>query len=154
MRTFLLCCLITGSCLALSVRTQILSNKPSLEPFYADVLARTIEAQADLQKVPANVIAAIMFVESSYDQYAFNKHTKDYGLMQISEFHVKKKRLDKRRLLRDIEYNIKYGVKIFSWFYRRYKLNRAIMRYNVGTRSSAISTRQAKTYLRLVRRAM
>lgn len=154
MRILLLWSIITASCLASTVRQQIIINKPGIPPFYADLLAEVIEAKSDEFKVPSNVIAAIMFVESSYDQYAYNTKTKDFGLMQVSMFHVRKKKLNKRRLLIDIEYNVHHGVKIFSWFYRRYKLDHAIMRYNQGTRKNAIKSKNSKKYLRLVKNAL
>lgn len=99
-------------------------------------------------KAPADITLAIIMTESSFKTNAYNKHTKDYGLMQINAFHVRKRKLSRERLLRDVTYNVMHGCQIFNWFYKTYPLNEAIMRYNVGTRKNAIKSKAAKRYLR------
>jgi hypothetical protein len=101
-------------------------------------------------KTSDNVALAIIMVESSFTVDAYNKNSKDYGLMQINEWHVKRLYLNKDRLLSDIKYNVTIGCDILNWFTSTYSLGEAISRYNCGTKKSCIKYRSTKRYLERV----
>lgn len=105
-------------------------------------------------KIPVNVVIAIAMVESSYVLRAVNLKTRDYGIMQINEYHVKHDNLNRDKLLGDLDYSFYHGVRVFSWFYKTYPLNEAIMRYNCGTRKGCTELESVKDYLSKVQGAM
>ena len=105
-------------------------------------------------KVPVTLIIAIARVESSYRLGAVNPKSKDYGIMQINEYHVKRGNLNRDKLLGDLEYSFYHGVRVFSWFYKTYPLEEAIMRYNCGTRKGCTGLASVKDYLSKVQGAM
>ena len=80
------------------------------------------------------LVTSILLVESGGKIDAYNERTKDYGLMQINEYHIKRG-LDKKRLLSDPDYSIKHGVRILAYFkrFRGAEPQTWYCRYNVGT---------------------
>ena len=132
---------------------QVMSNKKSLQPNQAMKLVAAANISCAKYGIPVNVVLAIAFVESSYRLNAVNKGSNDYGIMQVNQYHVDRG-ADKQRLLTDLQYSFDQGVKVFSWFYKTYPLDQAIMRYNCGTRSSCVDLKSVKRYLRLVKKAL
>ena len=122
---------------ARSTYEQILDNKPSIDRTYALKLSIIIDSIADKYKIPANAIASIAMVESSYKLNAINRHSNDFGIMQINSYNIKAYKLDRDRLLTDLNYSVESGAKIFKWFYKTYgTLEEATKRYNCGTKKS------------------
>lgn len=133
---------------------QILSNQPSVSIEHA---AKVYDAAAKYSRVygvPVNLILAIMNVESSYKLNAVNAASDDYGIMQVNEYHVRKSKLNKQRLLTDLDYSVKHGVRVLQWFYQTYPLDEAIMRYNCGTRKQCTKWFWVKRYLKKVKESM
>lgn len=98
-----------------------------------------------------NLVLAIIKTESDFINGAENKRSKDFGLMQVNEYHVEHSRLDRSRLLWDVSYNVMHGCRILSWFLKTYrKRSEAIGRYNCGTRKACVRLRKVKRYVRRV----
>jgi soluble lytic murein transglycosylase-like protein len=133
---------------------QIRHNKPSIELTYARSIASLIDQAADRYKVPANVLAAIAMQESSYILGAINKHSNDYGMFQINKFNIKAYNLDKNKLLTDLAYSVDKGAFIFSWFYKRYELERAVRSYNGGTSKGVMKWKSTEYYWKRVKKFM
>lgn len=144
--------MIISTCFGRTTYEQILHNKPVIDRSYAKRLAQEFNEAADKYKVPANVLAAIAMTESSYILDAVNAKSDDYGLMQINKFNIKAYKFDKQRLLEDLEYSIDAGAKVFQWFYRRWKLEEAVKRYNCGTRKSCVNWKGPVSYWKKVLR--
>jgi soluble lytic murein transglycosylase-like protein len=132
------------------ILSQILLNSASISEQKAIDIAVIIERLSSKYGVPGNVIASIAFVESSYKLNAVNKASNDYGIMQVNAWNVRVLKLNKARLLSDLEYSLDSGVQILAWFVKRYPLREAIMRYNCGTRPSCIRLSSVKKYLNKV----
>lgn len=142
--------LVSGS----ATLRQVRNNNPYLSPKYSEKVAESIDKHAASYGIPSNIVAAIFMVESAYKVNAVNTKSNDYGIGQINEFNIKAYKLDKLRLLSDMNYSVKWGIHVFSWFYKRYPLDVAIMRYNCGTRPSCIKIRSVRSYLRKVKQYM
>lgn len=105
-------------------------------------------------KVPEALIRKIEHVESKGNLKAYNRRTHDYCSMQINVKHVMKADLDAYKLLNDHSYCIMEGTRIFSWFYKRYRTDEAIKRYNCGTAKDCINNPSSIIYLKKVNRAL
>lgn len=105
-----------------------------------------------------HLLVAIGFVESRFFVGAINKKSNDFGLMQVNAYNIKAMKLDKQRLLSDIDYSINAGAAILSYFKRRYAKGQPktwYCRYNVGVRPlKGALFRICKSYYRKVRRAL
>ena len=98
-----------------------------------------------------NLVLAIIKTESDFVNGAVNRRSKDFGLMQVNEYHIKISRLDRVRLTWDVDYNVMHGCRILGWFLSTYpKRSEAIGRYNCGTRVQCVRLRQVKRYVRRV----
>lgn len=104
--------------------------------------------------VDAKTVVAIYGVESDYRLNIINKASNDYGIGQINSYNVKRLNLDKHRLLTDLDYSVEQSIKIFKWFYKRYGIPDAIMRYNCGTAKSCIKRDSVQEYLKRVNKRM
>lgn len=91
----------------------------------------------------ARTILGIAIVESSLNQWAINTKTHDFGLMQVNQHNIRALKLDRNKLLNNIEYNIDSGARILSYFVRRYGELEGLCRYNVGT-APVLKPRQLK----------
>ncbi len=108
----------------------------AVESFGGDKIDHSINQISKANGIDPELVRAIIRVESGFKIGAYNKKTRDYGLMQINITHINRLRLSKRRLLRDAHYNIQNGVKILVWFRDQYehRLGSAwVARYNCGT---------------------
>ena len=128
----------------------IMNNNPTIEKHGAEKIALYLDKYKKQFKIPARIMLGIWMVESSYKVDAVNHKSKDYGIGQINEKTIKAYKIDKDRLLKDLDYSIYKSVKVFSWFYKRYPAKEAIKRYNVGTRTTAIQREEAKKYYKKV----
>lgn len=133
---------------------QILTNHGSISSRVATKIARSAVKASKEHEVPVNVVLAIAFVESSYQLNAVNKGSNDYGIMQINQWHINKSKLDKEKLLTDLDYSFHHGVRIFKWFYHKYPLDEAVRRYNCGTAKNCIKWKSVVRYLDKVKKAM
>lgn len=135
----------------LSTAEHILKCNPRIGLLQAKIIAEVIDEQAGEYKVPPLLISSIFMVESAYKIDAYNSRSKDYGIGQVSIWHVKKSKLSVRRLLYDLDYSVMHAVRIFSWFYRTYPVEEAIARYNAGTRPGVLKWKSVKRYVALVK---
>lgn len=133
---------------------QIMLNNKNLDYRKVISIAKSADQAAKAFDVPANIVLAIAFVESSYRLNAVNKHSEDYGIMQVNKWHVTKSKLNVNRLLTDLDYSFHHGVRIFSWFYKNYPLDEAIKRYNCGTSVKCVKYKKVKKYLDKVKRSL
>ena len=133
---------------------QIVANHPRLGIEYAGKVVAAASKASEEFNIPLNIVLAIAYVESSYKLNAVNEVSNDYGIMQVNDWHVKKSRLSKIKLMSDLDYSFYHGVRIFSWFYQRYPLDIAIGRYNCGTRHSCVKTSYVKKYIDKVKKSM
>jgi soluble lytic murein transglycosylase-like protein len=141
------------------IRRQILQNNPRLKSkmAYVNRIAHFTVKLAKKHGIPAIVYTAIMSVESNYKLNAVNRHSNDYGIGQVSIYHIKRSKLSIRRLLTDLEYSIEQGMIIYKWFYKTYakrSLNESIGRYNCGTAPSCPNWKVVRRYIRLVNSRM
>lgn len=146
--------MVTFNCYARTTYEQILINKPNIDQKYAKELAKIINQKADEYLVPANVLAGLFRVESTYILNSTNKKSNDYGIGQINIFNIKAYKLDKALLLNDLEYSIDKSFMVFKWFYVRYPLEEAVKRYNCGTRKNCINWKGPKKYWKKIKRYM
>lgn len=135
---------------------QISRNAPHLATEYVMEVEKISNKYCAEYKIPCNIFKAILAVESNYSVEAFNKKTKDYGIGQINEKTIQSLKLDKVRLLTDLDYSIKKSAQILKYFYVRFhtKEEHWYVRYNVGTRTKALERPAAKQYLKKVQERM
>lgn len=85
---------------------QILTNNPSLTRAYIMKLTYIISKVADKYDLEPSLIAAILAQESMYKLNAVNPLSHDYSIAQINYNTIKLYKLDKKRLLKDLEYAV------------------------------------------------
>ena len=146
--------LLMTSLYARTTYDQILNNSTGVPVVFAKALADTIDYYSGKHKVPANVITAIFMVESSYRLNAMNRRSDDFGIGQVNKWHIKHSKLNKSRLLYDLNYSVEQSIVVFRWFYNTYPLDRAIMSYNAGTNPKIVNWVSVKQYLNLVKQYM
>ena len=99
----------------------------------SDNLQDVIFSECDAKNVPADLVIALIDVESDFNPNLVSK-TNDYGLMQINTCHKDslKKALQITNLL-DEKQNIKAGVYMLSGIVSKYSnMDQALMVYNCG----------------------
>lgn len=149
--TAIILLIISLPALSRTTYEQIRANKPNISSSYARRLAKAFDKLADKYKVPANVLAAIAMVESSYMLKAINKRSNDFGIMQINKYNIRAYRFSRNRLLTDLEYSIEAGFIVFKWFYKTYDtLEEAVKRYNGGTARGVTKWRGPRRYWKKV----
>ena len=112
--------------------------------------AKEIAKAVRLYCSDVNLALSIIKAESDFKLYAVNSKSKDFGLMQISVYHVKKKQLDIEALLTSADYNIRHGCEILEWFTETYGQYEGVSRYNCGTRKSCPEWKSVRNYKRRV----
>jgi len=72
----------------------------------------------------------------------------DFGISQQHYLTIKRMNFDIDLLLNDLVYSTMAGAKVLSYFYKRYASSEPnwFVRYNVGTRKSAIRSSAAREY--------
>jgi len=151
---FVLIYLLTEDSEAREVLNQIQKAKPTIDIEKANKIAHYIDKYSKEYRVPASVMTAIAMVESSYRVKAVNYHSNDYGIFQINDYNIEAYKFNKNLLLTDTSYSVEAGFIVFSWFYKRYPLDEAIMRFNGGTAKKAINKKPVKKYLKKVKSYM
>lgn len=118
---------------------------------------RVIKAQAIIESankfcLDAVLLAAIIAVESGFRQDVVNTKTKDYGMTQINEYNIKARKLSKKMLLEDINYNVGAGALILAEK-KRFATREPTTwycRYNVGTGAYAKIEKPCAKYVNKV----
>lgn len=111
------------------------------------ILAQAFVRVAVKYNLKPQRLIAIAALESMFDVSAYNVKTADYGIMQVNEYNVKAMKLDKTRLLHDIEYSIDAGAQVLKYMKHRFAKREPatwVCRYNVGVRSSLTPFQVAK----------
>lgn len=133
------------------IRSQILKNRPRINRKYLSRLTKSIHKATSKWRIPSKIFTAILMQESSYRLNAKNcrKFSCDYGISQVNSSTAKAFKFDKARLLVDLDYSVDAGAQVLSWFYMTYAKREKnwFLRYNVGTRRSAIKSINARDYL-------
>jgi len=137
--------------LAQAAGSEILEMKIRLIAPHAKNVSEIANAVAECQ-VKDDLVLAVIKIESDFKIDAVNNRSNDYGLMQVNEYHVKKKKLNRVSLLIDVKYNIKEGCKILNWFVNSYKGDESIARYNCGTGRRCVRILSVKNYVRKVKK--
>lgn len=99
------------------------------------------------------LMLAILFKESSWRNGVINCNKScDYGIAQINEANIKAYKLDKMRLLTDIDYSVQKSVYILKWFKDRYahKEKHWWARYNCGVEKNCLNWKKTKDYIQKV----
>lgn len=131
---------------------QISKNAPHLPEKYVQEVGKAVNKICLEMDIPCPILKAVLFVESEYLVGAVNNRTKDYGIGQINEKNIRKLKLDKYRLLTDVEYSVYEAAKILKYFQKRYSKTEYcwFARYNVGTRPSMAESRLTAKYCQKV----
>jgi len=103
-----------------SVYRQVVSNKQSINPKYAQELSRAIVKVSKQYDLNPNLYAAILMQESAYRLNAVNKKSLDFGIAQINDRTIKAFRLNKRKLTSNLDYAIEAGAIVLSDFKKRH----------------------------------
>ena len=130
---------------------HIQKNNKLIDLKTAQEVSKSLRKYANIYKLPYDVMSAIAATESQYDVGAVNKKSDDFGIYQINQYNIDALKLDKQKLLTNIDYSVEAGFKVFSWFYKTYPLDEAIMRYNCGVRKECIKWKSVKHYLKKVK---
>jgi soluble lytic murein transglycosylase-like protein len=147
---------------------QIVKNNPNIDKKLAQKIASHIDTYSKKYGIPAKVYTAIIMQESSYNIKATNKRcgysneynkvacvVVDVGLSQINYKTVAKYNLDRRKLASDVEYSVKSGAQVLSWFHQKYANKEPktwFCRYNVGTGSHTKIHENCHKYIKNVNR--
>jgi soluble lytic murein transglycosylase-like protein len=145
--------ILMAVCLLGTIECQILKNKP-IPINKAINLAYKIKTYSRKYNISPSIYAAILMQESSYrlNAKACQKSC-DWGIAQINDINVKYYKLDKNRLLNDLDYSLEKGAMVLSWFSKTYSKKEKLwyLRYNCGTRKKIIS-KVCQTYYRKLKR--
>jgi len=104
-------------------------------------------------RISPKIVRAVIHVESRGRVSAYNKRSKDYGLLQINEKNIKALGLDKKRLTTDYVYSLEQGIKILVWFKDRYESklgDKWQAKFNCGVRKGCENTKKSKKYMRML----
>ena len=132
------------------VYKHIIKNQPYIDLGYAERLSKAIYSFSNKYKVNPLKVSAILAQECMYRLKCINDGSKDYGIGQINIRTIRVFKLDKKKLLTDLEYSVESSVIVLADFKRMYghKEQDYWTRYN----SSRPSKRQV--YKQLVARYM
>lgn len=103
---------------------QIKENAPQLSSMYVDYLSHLIDRVSKKYNLSCEVYTAILMQESRYNLSAKNCTSgvcTDFGIGQIHIGSIRRYKLDKRRLLTDLEYSLEAGAKILYDFKKAHK---------------------------------
>lgn len=109
------------------------ANADCLKVPYSPKLVSKVATKYGLEP---KMLIALVELESSGNQYAYNKKTKDYGLLQVNQIHLGKGE-NPLCLMRDARLNLERGTKILVYMQKRYASRERdwMCRYNLGTRT-------------------
>jgi hypothetical protein len=109
---------------------KVLILKPDIEPKLAREIARAIHRYCQMYERDANLVLAIIEVESNFNPKAVS-HMGALGLMQVMPQWKKVLGIDGN--LADVETSIKYGLQVLGFYLEMYKdLELALTAYNRG----------------------
>jgi soluble lytic murein transglycosylase-like protein len=84
-------------------------------------------------KLDPHLFVAIIELESAFKVNAYNSKTQDYGLVQINLHNIRSMKLNRKRLLKDADYNLRAAASILQYMHGRYAYEPEwYCRYNVG----------------------
>lgn len=164
--------LVSSNALADSLKQQIKRNKPSISESSSNMLASHIRKYSKIYNISENLYAAILMQESTYNVKAINKKcgfryianevkqevdcvVADVGISQINVKTVESYGFNPERLQQDLEYSVRAGAIVLSWFKEKYKEkepNTWYCRYNTGTRAFHKIEQNCLHYKKLVDR--
>lgn len=116
----------------LQIQKLIKVKQPTMTPKQVEEMSIKINQAAIDRGLCPYLVAGIVALESEFKINAVNRRSKDYGLMQINKYNIRARGLNKARLLKDADYNLKFGTLILSEFKARYDSD-WVCRYNIGT---------------------
>jgi hypothetical protein len=93
--------------------SKIRANNPHIDSDYALKLAKTIRKASIKHGIRADKLIGILMQESSYRLSIRNK-TGDYSIGQINIRTIKHYKLDKKRLLNDLDYSVDASAMILA----------------------------------------
>jgi len=93
---------------------QIKKNNKDLDIKYAKRIARVVFIECRKANIDPRIVIAILKQESNYKLNAVNKRSADYGIAQINRNTIKSMRLNKTKLLTDLEYSVHAAVEVLS----------------------------------------
>ena len=129
------------------ILVQVMLLRPDFSYDQSHEMAKSISSACIKHKITrCRVFTGILSVESGLRINAVNKRSKDYGIGQVNEWHIKRSKLDKQRLLTDLEYSVNQAAKIYVWFEKTYPIKEAIGRYNCGTRKTCVNWKSVLQY--------
>ena len=138
------------------IYNQIYKNNPKLEHTYVYRLAGVIIKAAKKHDLNPRKLSAILAQECRYKLDCINKVTKDYGIGQINQKTIKAFKLDKARLLQDLEYSVDSSAMVLADFKRVFGRREFhwYCRYNVGTAPMNLIKDKCDRYKTMVARFM
>lgn len=147
--------LVLSLLIRLSVYKQIIKNRPNINKSYALEVSRLIVKYSTQYKIDPNLYCAVLGVESAFKLNAVNDG-KDFGIAQINLFNINSLKLDKNRLLVDLDYSIKEGASILGWFYKRYSGlgMKWVTKYNCGTKKGCEDWDSSVLYLNRIKKSL
>lgn len=122
----LIICLGVGLCTPLDA---------ALSPLKSTPVERAIRRAALKHALDPDLLLALYRVESGLRLGAINKQTQDYGLAQINKHTLRAYKLDKARLLTDLDYSAAAGARVLADFKAQYSKREPqtwVCRYNLG----------------------
>ncbi len=109
---------------------KTLVMKPDIDPVLARSIARSVRRYSELYRRDADLVLAIIAVESNFDPKAVSSVGAE-GLMQVMPHW--KKVLGITGDLKDVDLSINYGLQILGFYEEMYKdLDMALTAYNRG----------------------
>ncbi len=138
------------------VYNQIFKNNPKLEHTYVYRLSDAIVKASIKHGLNPKKFSAILAQECRYRLNCINKATKDYGIGQINQKTIKAFKMDKQRLLEDLEYSVDSAARVLADFKRVFgrREKNWHCRYNVGTAPFVQVSEKCGEYTTLVARFM
>lgn len=132
------------------IYNQIYKNNPKLEHNYVYRLAGVIIKAAKKYDLNPKKLSAILAQECRYKLNCINHKTKDYSIGQINIKTVIAFKLNKKRLLEDLEYSVDSSAMILANFKRMYGKKEK----NWWTRYNSSNSFKRAQYEQLVSRFM
>lgn len=94
---------------------KIIELNPTLPPARAELLASLIDDVSERTGIDAEILVALSFQESRFKEKALScpqPGSCDHGLVQVNSLWVKHWKLNKKKLIKDDEYNLEVATRI------------------------------------------
>lgn len=124
--------LVFGFCLCIGLQVDA-----GVRDLKLSTVERAVINAARKHRLDADLLMAIYKLESGLKLGAINKHTHDYGIAQVNRHTAAAYKLDKRRLLKDLQYSADAGALILRGFKDQYAAREPatwVCRYNLGSK--------------------